>query len=899
MMKQYQFDYYEGEDGCIGTYTVWDDYHIELLCVDIDQRYAMRIILSSPKSSTRALKDLQLVKEISRPFRNGGFLDLLGQFGGVAVDLAGVTDYLSVKSDFDNMLQLIVRYTDDYNKVRSSLLSDMLAKCPDGSYRYPHSYMNLTYTDISAISEYESSFANKYYQYLEEYKHKLAASVITDISTAFVGLALSKVASLTRVWASNANQAFKKLMSKRTHLETSASVLSSSLGLGLEYAVNGVDKITDYKNFQNIRDNTLSWAANENLSILKRYSEIRQRIKDNSKKCEKDKNDEEEKRDEPVDERTENKPHFPASGTVEMLDPSGYVYEAVLSNRMPGVTTTVYEQKNGNAVKWNAEDYSQQNPLLTDDKGFYRWDVPQGMWQVKYEKEGYETAYSDWLPVPPPQLDVNIGMKQSTPPEVNQMHGYESGITIDMSKYMLPATLSTDNITVTSNGVAVKGSIEMLNSEKEPSGESEFGSKMKFIPETHFSSTDNVVVTVHKEVESYCGVKMEKDHVQTVKIEAEIKEIVAEDLITVPYQGSKDIQIAVLPKSAAAGRTLRVQTSSSMIASLNADETIVDDNGIATLTVNGELPGGAYLTFTIDDTDVTKESKIKVVTEYDMVATPTASIKSGETVNPGTLLTLNCETEGATIYYTLDGSCPCDEAKRIKYESPFVIYPDMIVKTMAVKDNVDDSDVATFVYNVAPIEVGIPVATGTQWATYYQTDYDYQLTDNVKAYVVSDVDEISGTVTLYPVPGIPKGVPVLLHTASEGGFTAEDMMTILLNSINVDVKPSENYKGVAEPTDISGEGTVYVLAGSKFVKGDISEGANTVIPANRCYISIPQTNGARSLNFVFDGETTEIMPTRITSNKSEEGWYNLNGQRIYQPTKKGLYVRNGRKVVVK
>ena len=29
---------------------------------------------------------------------------------------------------------------------------------------------------------------------------------------------------------------------------------------------------------------------------------------------------------------------------------------------------------------------------------------------MKYEKEGYETVWSDWLPVPPPQTEVNIGM---------------------------------------------------------------------------------------------------------------------------------------------------------------------------------------------------------------------------------------------------------------------------------------------------------------------------------------------------------------------------------------------------------------------------------------------------------------------------------------------------------
>ena len=118
------------------------------------------------------------------------------------------------------------------------------------------------------------------------------------------------------------------------------------------------------------------------------------------------------------------------------------MYEAVLSNRLPGVTTTVYEQVNGVAVKWNAEEYSQVNPLLTDETGFYRWDVPQGMWQVKYEKEGYETTYSEWLPVPPPQLDVNICMKQSTPPTVKQMRGYETGITVEMAKYMMPETMT-------------------------------------------------------------------------------------------------------------------------------------------------------------------------------------------------------------------------------------------------------------------------------------------------------------------------------------------------------------------------------------------------------------------------------------------------------------------------
>lgn len=47
--------------------------------------------------------------------------------------------------------------------------------------------------------------------------------------------------------------------------------------------------------------------------------------------------------------------------------------------------------------------------------GCYAWDVPEGWWRVKYEKESHETVWSDWLPVPPPQTDVNIGMVSTAP----------------------------------------------------------------------------------------------------------------------------------------------------------------------------------------------------------------------------------------------------------------------------------------------------------------------------------------------------------------------------------------------------------------------------------------------------------------------------------------------------
>ena len=104
------------------------------------------------------------------------------------------------------------------------------------------------------------------------------------------------------------------------------------------------------------------------------------------------------------------------------IDPSGFVYDSITQERLPGVSTTVYwlsfEEYDENAKpddsifgnEWKASEWNQENPLITDLEGRYAWDVPEGWWRVKYEKSGYQTTWSEWLAVPPPQTEVNIGM---------------------------------------------------------------------------------------------------------------------------------------------------------------------------------------------------------------------------------------------------------------------------------------------------------------------------------------------------------------------------------------------------------------------------------------------------------------------------------------------------------
>ena len=74
--------------------------------------------------------------------------------------------------------------------------------------------------------------------------------------------------------------------------------------------------------------------------------------------------------------------------------------------------------------------------------------------------------------------------------------------------------------------------------------------------------------------------------------------------------------------------------------------------------------------------------------------------------------------------------------------------------------------------------------------------------------------------------------------------------------------------------------------------------ATLAIPADKAYLKVLKTavDGTARLEIVFADEATGIA--NINVNDNENRYYNLNGQRISQPTR-GLYIMNGKKYVVK
>lgn len=311
------------------------------------------------------------------------------------------------------------------------------------------------------------------------------------------------------------------------------------------------------------------------------------------------------------------------SGDVpHVMDPSGYVYEAVETNRLQGVTATCYYKEmvedmygdlHENIVFWDAAEYAQENPLFTDQDGMYAWDVPQGLWQVKFEKEGYQTTYSEWLPVPPPQLEVNIGMIQSAQPAVDAVRGFDTGIEVDFSKFMQPATLTTDQIKITRNGATVVGQIVMKNEEIDPQNPAQkFASKIRFVPAEPLATDDKVVLTISKRVKSYVGIQMENDYSQEIDIVKEPKAIAVSSLDVV-YNKTAEITVTVEPAESVKGKKMIAASASPMIASIAPAELLLDESGKATFTVAGELLGQTMLRFEVEGMALRSEVTVRVV----------------------------------------------------------------------------------------------------------------------------------------------------------------------------------------------------------------------------------------------------------------------------------------------
>ena len=181
--------------------------------------------------------------------------------------------------------------------------------------------------------------------------------------------------------------------------------------------------------------------------------------------------------------------------------------------------------------------------------------------------------------------------------------------------------------------------------------------------------------------------------------------------------------------------------------------------------------------------------------------------------------------------------------------------------------------------------------SGTQtYATYYNsTGNNMTLPDGMTAAMVTGVNESGTSVTTTALTYIPKDAAVLLGKGTSTGSPASIIYT------GDEVSTTDNKLVYTSENKATENKEFYVLYKDEFVK------ATGTIPVGKCYLDLTGVNipsGARGLGIENDGTTG------IHAVNSEEGivnsdvWYNLQGRRIEKPTKAGLYIKNGKKVIV-
>ncbi|MBQ9650832.1 MAG: hypothetical protein IJV13_01255, partial [Prevotella sp.] len=251
--------------------------------------------------------------------------------------------------------------------------------------------------------------------------------------------------------------------------------------------------------------------------------------------------------------------------------------------------------------------------------------------------------------------------------------------------------------------------------------------------------------------------------------------------------------------------------------------------------------------------------------------TLTASTRSGETkfykgsVGDGTEI-LTMSSSGTVVNPTSD---------------PFTL-------TEATDIYTSTGGTSTYFDYVIIRKTAVPAIITAGWSTLY-TDYalDFSGVDGLTAYTA----KCDGSkVTLTKVENVPAGTGVVLKGDAK---TYDIPVAASSSTAKGDLKGSttESTYWNAFPGEY-----LYMLAMNDG-KAQFTRVTEGEIPVGKAYLRVVQDTDAPSLYIVLGGTTgiNAVQGSEFTVNGE---YYNLAGQRVAQPTK-GLYIVNGKKVVVK
>ena len=286
------------------------------------------------------------------------------------------------------------------------------------------------------------------------------------------------------------------------------------------------------------------------------------------------------------------------------------------------------------------------------------------------------------------------------------------------------------------------------------------------------------------------------------------------------------------------------------------------------------------------------------------VSMPTFSPEGG-TYSSEQSVTISCPTNGATIFYTTDGTTP--SASSPQYTAPVTVGESLTLKAIAIKGN-DMSSVATATYVIRD-QGDDPTPSG----------------DNIFKLITSSSELESGKRYLIVSEEDAKALTKLDGTAGSGQVTVSSNTIDLNNSQNKAMVLT--FTNVGTYWTISGNGSYMALTSdkngldaatsasentAKWTISISSDGTAAITNVQYSPRSLKYNSGSDMFRCYKTGQqavsifketnmtTTVINSTKNPDEIGENSIYNLQGQQIIgSPKKKGIYVSKGKKWIVK
>ena len=191
-----------------------------------------------------------------------------------------------------------------------------------------------------------------------------------------------------------------------------------------------------------------------------------------------------------------------------------------------------------------------------------------------------------------------------------------------------------------------------------------------------------------------------------------------------------------------------------------------------------------------------------------------------------------------------------------------------------------------YIVPATELTVALNSAEGSTWASLY-LPFGVSLPDGLKAYTGTRNDEAQ-TVTLTAIDAVPAETGVIL----EG---SEETYTLTITDVTADVAGNAFTGTNQQLTDID-KAAYYTLGYGSNGLG-LYHPNETTLRANVAFLQAG-AQGVQGYRLMLDGTTTGIEGAPTAGADKADTWYDLSGRRVTAPTK-GVYIQNGRKVVVK